>query len=634
MPKSTSEQQEKRPIYAALAQWRKVALKGDGSLFTPGRPIWSRPVIEDFYQRFVDNPDETSAGFWEKFERQLTAAPDETIQLAAEMLFIYYLVSMPTKGDTKRTQIRRVLSWMNLPSEFPDDLAQACNAGMVNPGQAFNNYRPLYIEQFLAFMRDWKALSPIRRAELLKDPWQFKDLVESRQIKAAAGQRHALLHFVHPDSFEDIVSTKHKNRIAEAFSGYGSADEEDLDRRLLSIRQALEAARPGNAVRFYHSPLVEQWRESVPREPPVPPSTTISRVDQASAFEHGLNIILYGPPGTGKTYEALRLAVEICDDKRYAGRDVVRERYKALVADGRIRFVTFHPSYGYEEFVEGIRPVLVTPARARAGSAVQYEVRNGAFKQMAMDASKSTGSSQQGHVLIVDEINRGNVSAILGELITLLEPDKRIGGENEVHVQLPYSGEAFALPSNLHVVGTMNTADRSIAFLDTALRRRFEFRELMPDSEVIRAMVGEAGFIQDVDVAHLLDTLNERLSVLFDRDHQIGHAYLLGVSDLSDLRRRFVEKLIPQVQEYFHDDWSRVCEVFGCPVRTNYGGIPHANAYPLVRARTMTSAGVSAYEDRERTNFQVNPAFIEAAPNELARFFAEITSSTAKGDQE
>lgn len=243
-------------------------------------------------------------------------------------------------------------------------------------------------------------------------------------------------------------------------------------------------------------------------------------------------------------------------------------------------FVTFHQSYSYEDFIEGIRP-SVGDAMDDEDRGLQYSLEDGVFKRAAQRAIRLTGfegtiadfcaleaekrtellDGAPRFAVFIDEINRGNVANVFGELITLLEEDKRLGEENELIVTLPYSRTRFGVPSNLHVIGTMNTADRSVEALDTALRRRFSFSECMPEP-------GKLAFDIDggIDPARLLGAINERLHRLYDRDHLIGHAYLMGLDEnptLDALKSIFAEKILPLLQEYFYGDWGRIGLVLG-----------------------------------------------------------------------
>lgn len=226
-------------------------------------------------------------------------------------------------------------------------------------------------------------------------------------------------------------------------------------------------------------------------------------------------------------------------------------------------FVTFHQSYGYEEFVEGLRPVLDEDTDS---GAIKYEIRSGVFKDLCR---KARLAPDKRFAMVIDEINRGNISKIFGELITLIEPDKRDGGKNPISVTLPYSGESFSVPQNVDIIGTMNTADRSLALLDTALRRRFDFVPVLPDTRDeqgsplfgLRVTLGE----RVIDIPRMLSVINQRIEALYDRDHCIGHAYFTSLKDIADgdermvgLSQIFSNRIVPLLEEYFFEDWQKI----------------------------------------------------------------------------
>ena len=278
-------------------------------------------------------------------------------------------------------------------------------------------------------------------------------------------------------------------------------------------------------------------------------------VETVSERKHyPFNQILYGPPGTGKTWKTTGLSLEIvgeADSEATADRQKIHDlRFDPHSGEGWIAMVTFHQNFTYEDFVEGIRPVL------NSDEELAYEMRAGVFKRLVQKAIERRAER---FVLIIDEINRGNIAKIFGELITLMEGSRRIGQADETHVTLPYSGESFGIPDNLYVIGTMNTADRSIQLLDTALRRRFTFVEMMPDPD----HEGICRNIEGVDCSKLLRTMNDRIAALLDREHQIGHTYLLGVDRIDALSEAVRNRIFPLLQEYFFDDWAKIWAVLG-----------------------------------------------------------------------
>jgi hypothetical protein len=251
-----------------------------------------------------------------------------------------------------------------------------------------------------------------------------------------------------------------------------------------------------------------------------------------------------------------------------------KKRYQSVASSGRVAMVTFHQNYSYEDFVEGIRPRLVgsgdggeesESTGASPSSKLDYELRPGIFRRIckAAEAERSDAANAsrepERFVLIIDEINRGNIPKIFGELITLIEPSRRLGADDGTTVTLPYSGDDFGVPNNLYIIGTMNTADRSIQQMDTALRRRFTFVEMMPDAE--HDLISKD--VDGVNCQKMLLAMNERIVLLLDREHQIGHTYLLNVDTMEQLADTFRNQVFPLLQEYFYDDWRKIRAVLG-----------------------------------------------------------------------
>ncbi|HRV73276.1 MAG TPA: AAA family ATPase [Eubacteriales bacterium] len=271
---------------------------------------------------------------------------------------------------------------------------------------------------------------------------------------------------------------------------------------------------------------------------------------------HPLNQIIYGAPGTGKTYSSIEYAMAIVENRPVdmtqrtkEQRQELMQKYSETVTAGQVVFTTFHQSYGYEEFVQGIRP------DTKAG-AISFKKADGVFKTIADAAMRDP---EKNYVIIIDEINRGNISKIFGELITLIEDDKRYGELNQLSVSLPL-GERFSVPNNLYVIGTMNSADKSISLIDTALRRRFVFVEMAPDESLIG----------DPILQSVLLSLNTYIKKeLRSTDLLIGHAYFIGKS-ASDLGAIMNNNIIPLLYEYFYDDEAKVKKSLDCLSDTHF----------------------------------------------------------------
>ena len=314
--------------------------------------------------------------------------------------------------------------------------------------------------------------------------------------------------------------------------------------------------------------------------------------------QYPLNVIFYGPPGTGKTYTTIERAMRICEGEDFddsVSREELVEQYQVYIDIGRVVFTTFHQSYSYEDFIEGIRATTVN-------SNIAYNVRDGVFKELCENAYNYPDEK---FVIVIDEINRGNISRIFGELITLIEDSKRKGELEAISVKLPYSRDSFSVPKNVYIIGTMNTADRSLAGLDLALRRRFDFKEMMPDVSTLNGIK-----VGNIEIDTLLTVINQRIEVLLDREHTIGHAYFIGLkskSSITDLASIFKNKVIPLLQEYFYEDWEKINMVLGCndfitkkPINSNLFSKSQNDAMQLNSKTIWSISGDNVFENAEQ----------------------------------
>ena len=245
-------------VYDAAEEFVERGLRSDDSLFTPGRPVWSTRPIEDFYRRFVLDPDESSDSFIPKLRRQLESAPDLTIQFVAELLYVHFLISVSVGGAAKRRVIQEVLSLMSERAEMPQRLVEVLDGGIASTGIGFNTNRPGQLSFFVEFLRHWKGISGEDRAAALHDPWELERIVDSVPAHSGYMQREALLHLVYPDTFESIVSQGQKNQIAQRFHNLVKNSGASDNRQIFEIREAL-VPQYGEDFNFYDDDIRPLW---------------------------------------------------------------------------------------------------------------------------------------------------------------------------------------------------------------------------------------------------------------------------------------------------------------------------------------------------------------------------------------
>ncbi|MFI8479136.1 AAA family ATPase [Pseudomonas sp. NPDC078700] len=490
---------------------------------------------------------------------------------------------------------------------------------------------------FLYFKADDHLILAYGVSETEAPPFGWGPLVSAAPVIASRMKEHGFLAKRYGDSY---VGAEYP-RISELVES-GSFEQQvkqDLANMLVEYRQLLSNQPVAEA------PSQMMFESDEPEE-----------MSAVEARPQSLNQILYGPPGTGKTYATIDHALQILDPTFMAthsssdvsSRQRLKARFDELVKARRIRFVTFHQSFSYEDFVEGLRAVTTN-------GQLQYKVEAGVFKLLCDEARRDVGivspedvlnqfleevaevpvtlntirgkafdvrykpgnttftcipkasetglelpanidhvrlfmrsekpssvycesyvrgiadylktklqvepghdqpANREPYLLIIDEINRGNVSRIFGELISLIEDSKREGAPEALSAALPYSKDPFSVPANVYLLGTMNTADRSLAGLDIALRRRFTFKEMPPRYDLLDDVV-----VEGINIGQLLQVINQRIEVLLDRDHCLGHAYFMSLKSSDPLVRLesiFRNQILPLLQEYFFEDWQRI----------------------------------------------------------------------------
>lgn len=544
-------------VFDAAAKFKQRCLLDQQSLLLDGQMLWTTEHLQALIDNYVKQPDIGEGKFYEKLAGQLATCEALDVALMTEVFWIVNLGPTNLLPQTKLAKLK--LIWEMKPATtFPEAspfVSPAVLSGLGSGGPGYNQYlwmeMVFAVEAFFAFVA--KPLA--EREALLASGSDFAAWLET--VPSGKGRQfyHALCHLLFPDEFERIFSQGHKNKVARAHKVWSSglADNRPaLDAVLLKLRKRLETEH-GQEIDYYLPPVGTLIKQdaSGPANPDPQGSGAAAAAqsgganavavgepevsyapDVAPTLRIAENLILFGPPGTGKTFE-------------------MQARMKAAFDNGEdYAFVAFHPSYSYEDFVGGLRPVAT-----KDGTGIAVVFQKGPLLTLC---EKAHASPSLQFTLFIDEINRANVAKVFGELITLVEPSKRViagskPNEKGAWVTLPGTNERFGVPDNLNLVATMNTADRSIAMMDLALRRRFHFQECPPEPHRIEPkMVGE------IDLPKLLQRINDRLEYLLDRDHAIGHALFMGVTSLADLQRVLAQQVIPLLQEYFFEDLEKV----------------------------------------------------------------------------
>jgi 5-methylcytosine-specific restriction protein B len=519
-------------IYDLAVRWRTDCLIGEKSLLWNGESIWTEANLRDFKEHFTDRPDQTQRSFEEKFREQLEPAGSNVTKLACEILLIYFLFPSNVSSARKKEVIHRVPSWKNIKIEAGgEELLSHLGKGIGGTGMAYNLRRPVELSYLTDVSLRLISQPQGEREAILRDHFLLREILNEAETDADATMqsRDILLYLLFPDEYERIASRPHKKLIAKVFGEIlEDPVPDDLDDKLLAIRRTLEQLLPGKKLDFYWSPLQECWYVAGEED----------HLNPLQGLSIKRQIVLYGPPGTGKTFEAQALSnrlirqglLQALGPKRFFEEIETVNRQVEV----RTRRIQFHPGYSYEDLIRGLR--------LTDGGKTEYS--DGILLRVIEEIQRDTSEHKDiPFVLIFDEMNRADLSKVLGECFSLLE-------DREAVVQLAGQDEkprAISIPPKLHIIATMNLIDQSLEQVDFALRRRFLWYFRGFDREDFiqvskhrwEKLLGERRLNKDWErVAPEFEKLADRAKLINDEidkhpslgpQYQIGHTYFCDV---------------------------------------------------------------------------------------------------------
>lgn len=560
------------PVLDAAKLWVDTCLVDDGSILSKDA-LWTSDNASELRRAFVERPDERKkVKFQQKLEQQLADVSPAACKLMAEMRWALLLFPSDWGIKKKRNEITSIwqYSGTKLDEKHPL-LSDAILAGVGSAKPGFNTSVPFELGFLVELTYALKQLRRKDRLGVCRDYDAHTKWVRRLPRTRRHQFRHMLRYFLFPDRVERIASDNHRRQILVAngiapdsavLKWQKEWKEWEVDDALRRIRVQHESGNPEDVLDFYYPPLLNTWRND---DGDTTPAVDLSRAhgfqsppheSSAASVETILTTsrthaaLLYGPAGTGKTFHTEEIA----------------DLYRAN--KGMVQTVQFHPAYAYEDFIIGLKPESTK-------NGVAYPVKPGVFKKFCDDARSQPGP----HLFIIDEINRGNIAKVFGELMYCLEyrvePDDTSPTDNKGKpgwIKLPYAedrSEWFSIPDNVHILGTMNSSDRSVALLDVALRRRFHFVELPPRPDLAAKVTVEGS---GLNLGNLLDSLNRDILKEKGRHYLLGHSYFLphdfdedegGELALSDLKLRWFHQILPLLEEYFADDIAGLRKVVG-----------------------------------------------------------------------